>query len=114
MAIHFYQFKTAGLTLLPSLIALAAVAQPTIVSVSPTANQKAAVRTTPVTVRFSQNLVTGTESVRQPARLSHRNSELLRRKPNANIVDSGVQHKLFNRRHFDHHCKTRCGESSHI
>ncbi|GAA4021569.1 hypothetical protein GCM10022409_01550 [Hymenobacter glaciei] len=52
----------AGLSLLPGLLALSAVAQPTIIAVSPTANQKAAVRTTPVTVRFSQNLTAGSEN----------------------------------------------------
>ena len=63
MTIRFYHFKTTGLSLLPGLLTLsAAVAQPTIVSVSPTANQKAAVRTTPVEVRFSQNLTAGSES----------------------------------------------------
>ena len=62
MIIRFYHFKTAGLVLLPGLLALSAVAQPTIVAVSPAANQKAVVRTTPVTVRFSQNLAAGSEA----------------------------------------------------
>ncbi|WP_460502667.1 T9SS type A sorting domain-containing protein [Hymenobacter agri] len=59
---RFYHFKAAGMSLLPGLLTLSAMAQPTVVGVSPTANQKAAVRTTPVTVRFSQNLTAGSES----------------------------------------------------
>ena len=62
MATRFYHFRIAGLSLFPGLLTLSAVAQPTIVAVSPTANQKAAVRTTPVTVRFSQNLIAGSEA----------------------------------------------------
>ncbi|MBH8571240.1 VCBS repeat-containing protein [Microvirga sp. STS02] len=62
MTIRFYHIKLAGITLLPGFLVLSAAAQPTITAVSPAANQKAAVRTSPVTVRFSQPLVAGSEA----------------------------------------------------
>ena len=62
MATRFYHFKIPGLSLFACSLTLSALAQPTVVAVSPTTNQKAAVRTTSVAVRFSQNLTTGSET----------------------------------------------------